>query len=191
MTAGPDERERPAALSLLRQYAEELAASLPGVLHRIRIRSGDAAIEAEWAVPSGAAGAIPAHVGYADHPAVAVASSNGSAPRRADSEHPAPGGHPATGQSKPTEQSEADGADHAVVTSPLVGTFYRAPEPGADPFVGIGDLVEPGQTVGIVEAMKLMNPIHAEVPGRVSDIHVANGHAVEYGQPLVSLAPLP
>jgi acetyl-CoA carboxylase biotin carboxyl carrier protein len=76
-----------------------------------------------------------------------------------------------------------------TVCSPLVGTFYRAPEPTARPFVEPGDLVLPGQQVGIVEAMKLMNAVHADAAGRVVEILVGDGDSVEYGQPLLVLEP--
>jgi len=71
-----------------------------------------------------------------------------------------------------------------VVTSPMVGTFYRAPSPGADPFVQIGDTVKEGQTICIIEAMKLLNEIESDAAGVIKEILVDNGQAVEYGQPL-------
>jgi len=71
-----------------------------------------------------------------------------------------------------------------VVTSPMVGTFYRAPSPGADPFVQVGDTVKEGQTICIIEAMKLLNEIESDKSGVVKEILVENGQAVEYGQPL-------
>jgi acetyl-CoA carboxylase biotin carboxyl carrier protein len=71
-----------------------------------------------------------------------------------------------------------------VVTSPMVGTFYRAPSPGADPFVQVGDSVKEGQTICIIEAMKLLNEIEADKAGVIKEILVENGQAVEYGQPL-------
>jgi acetyl-CoA carboxylase biotin carboxyl carrier protein len=71
-----------------------------------------------------------------------------------------------------------------VVTSPMVGTFYRAPSPGADPFVQVGDSVKEGQTICIIEAMKLLNEIESDQTGVVKEILVENGQAVEYGQPL-------
>jgi acetyl-CoA carboxylase biotin carboxyl carrier protein len=71
-----------------------------------------------------------------------------------------------------------------VVTSPMVGTFYRAPSPGADPFVQVGDTVKEGQTICIIEAMKLLNEIESDASGVVKEILVENGQAVEYGQPL-------
>ncbi|MGH8907102.1 MAG: acetyl-CoA carboxylase biotin carboxyl carrier protein [Egibacteraceae bacterium] len=84
---------------------------------------------------------------------------------------------------------EADVGLH-YICSPMVGTFYVAPEPGAKPFVVEGDMVEPGQPVGILEAMKLMNAIEADRAGRVAEILVPNATSVEYGQRLIALAPL-
>jgi acetyl-CoA carboxylase biotin carboxyl carrier protein len=75
-----------------------------------------------------------------------------------------------------------------VVTSPMVGTFYRAPSPGADPFVQVGDTVKEGQTLCIIEAMKLLNEIEADASGVIKEILVDNGQAVEYGQPLFVIA---
>ncbi len=77
------------------------------------------------------------------------------------------------------------------VESPMVGTFYRASEPGAAPFVEEGDVVGPGQTLCILEAMKLMNHVKAEVAGTVRRIAVGNGEPVEYGQLLFELEPAP
>ncbi|MGI6501964.1 MAG: acetyl-CoA carboxylase biotin carboxyl carrier protein [Anaerostipes sp.] len=71
------------------------------------------------------------------------------------------------------------------VTAPLVGTFYEAPSEGADPFVKVGDKVEAGQVIGIVEAMKLMNEVESEVSGTVVAVVAKNGEMVEYGQPLI------
>lgn len=77
-----------------------------------------------------------------------------------------------------------------VVTAPMVGTFYRVPAPDAPPYVEVGDMVEPGQPLCIIEAMKLMNEIEAEQRGRVRKILVANAQPVEYGQPLFILEPV-
>jgi acetyl-CoA carboxylase biotin carboxyl carrier protein len=76
------------------------------------------------------------------------------------------------------------------VESPMVGTFYRGPEPGAPPFVEEGDPVAPGQTLCILEAMKLMNAVKAEIEAIVTKIHVENASPVEYGQLLFELEPL-
>ena len=77
--------------------------------------------------------------------------------------------------------------DAVPLCSETVGVFYRAPEPGAEPFVSEGDLVAPGQQVGIVEAMKLMIPLKATHGGRVARILVADGQSVEHGQPVILL----
>ena len=71
-----------------------------------------------------------------------------------------------------------------IVESPLVGTFYAAPSEDAAPFVSVGDTVKKGQTLAIVEAMKLMNEIESDYDGTIAEIFVENGQAVEYGQPL-------
>ncbi|QUG99419.1 acetyl-CoA carboxylase biotin carboxyl carrier protein subunit [Saccharopolyspora erythraea] len=86
---------------------------------------------------------------------------------------------------------EAAGEDRAIrVVAPLVGTFYHAPSPGDAPFVEVGDVVEEGQQLGIIEAMKLMNPITADRPGRVRAIRVPDGDLVEFEQVLVELDPV-
>lgn len=84
----------------------------------------------------------------------------------------------------------APASNHKAVTSPMVGTFYRSPAPDADPFVEVGDLVEVGQTVCIIEAMKLMNEIEAEVKGRVVQILLDNAQPVEFGQKLFLIEPV-
>lgn len=75
-----------------------------------------------------------------------------------------------------------------VIESPLVGTFYVAPAEDAKPFVTVGDQVKKGQTLAIVEAMKLMNEIESEYDGTIAEVLVENGEAVEYGQPLFRIA---
>ena len=92
------------------------------------------------------------------------------------------------GEPTPTPAPETDGL--VRVEAPMVGTFYRAAEPGAPPFVEEGDIVEIGQTLCILEAMKLMNEIKAEVEGTVRIIHVGNAEPVEYGQLLFELEPV-
>lgn len=81
------------------------------------------------------------------------------------------------------------GEDLHLVKSPIVGTYYGAPSPGAEPFVEIGAHVDSGQTLCIVEAMKLMNEIESEVSGEVLRIFAENGQPVEYGQPLFGIRP--
>ncbi len=79
--------------------------------------------------------------------------------------------------------------DLHLVKSPIVGTFYGSPSPGAEPFVKIGGHVDTGQTLCIVEAMKLMNEIESDVSGEVLRVFVDNGQPVEYGQPLFGIRP--
>ncbi|MGK5740916.1 acetyl-CoA carboxylase biotin carboxyl carrier protein [Micromonospora sp. URMC 103] len=98
---------------------------------------------------------------------------------------PAAPPEPRPAAAPPVEQA----ADAMVVRSPIVGTFYRAPEPGAAPFVAVGDVVRPGQVIGIVEAMKLMNEVTADRAGRVAAVLADDGQPVEYDQPLVALDP--
>jgi acetyl-CoA carboxylase biotin carboxyl carrier protein len=80
---------------------------------------------------------------------------------------------------------EAEG--QTVVKSPIVGTFYRSPDPNAPPFVSVGDRVRVGQVLCIIEAMKLMNEIEAEVAGEVLKVHRENGQPVQYGDPLFTI----
>ena len=83
----------------------------------------------------------------------------------------------------------ADADTRHAITAPLVGTFYRAPQPGADPFVKEGDVVDASQTVAIVEAMKLMNQVAAGVAGKISEIVVEDGQWVEFEQVLMYVEP--
>jgi oxaloacetate decarboxylase alpha subunit len=89
------------------------------------------------------------------------------------------------------KKPEAESSENLVaITSPMVGTFYRAPAPDADPYVEMGDDVSVGQTVCIIEAMKLMNEIESETKGRIVRILVENAQPVEFGQKLFLLEPL-
>jgi acetyl-CoA carboxylase biotin carboxyl carrier protein len=104
---------------------------------------------------------------------------------------PAP---PAPGVAAPAAPAPAQPAPEAapapeghVIKSPMVGTFYRAPSPDAEPFVEVGDTVKAGQTVCIIEAMKLMNEIEADQDGVIKAILVENGQPVEYGESLIVL----
>lgn len=81
-------------------------------------------------------------------------------------------------------KAELPAADEKVIKSPLVGTFYAAPAENAEPFIKVGDQVQEGKVLGIVEAMKLMNEIESEFDGVIEKILVENGETVEYGQPL-------
>jgi acetyl-CoA carboxylase biotin carboxyl carrier protein len=87
----------------------------------------------------------------------------------------------------PTSSAPSADQDLHMITSPIVGTFYRSPSPTAEPFVKIGSNVEASSVVCIIEAMKLMNEIQAEASGEVVKIYVENGQPVEYGQPLFGI----
>ena len=80
-----------------------------------------------------------------------------------------------------------DGPELAIVKSPIVGTFYRTPEPGAKNFVEVGDAVKKGEVLCIIEAMKLMNEIDSEYDGEIVSIYVENGQAVQYGERLFAI----
>ena len=95
---------------------------------------------------------------------------------------PAPPGDPG-----PAAAPLAEASPPGAVTSPMVGTVFVAPEPGAPPFVAVGDAVAAGDTLFVIEAMKVMNPIRAPRAGTVTDIMVENGGPVEYGETLLIL----
>ncbi|MGD0264365.1 MAG: acetyl-CoA carboxylase biotin carboxyl carrier protein [Candidatus Methylomirabilota bacterium] len=101
--------------------------------------------------------------------------------------NPAPPAATASPLALPTAAAEASGL--IPVESPMVGTFYRALAPGAEPYVKEGDLIQKGTVVCIIEAMKLMNEIEAEVKGRVARILAENGQPVEFGQTLFLIEP--
>ncbi len=88
--------------------------------------------------------------------------------------------------SAPPSEAAAD-SDLFILKSPIVGTFYEAPSPGTPPFVKVGDSVKEGQVLCIIEAMKLMNEIEAEVSGVIAKMFVSNGSPVEYGMPLFGI----
>ncbi len=87
-------------------------------------------------------------------------------------------------EKKPEKVSEEKAASYYEVKSPIVGTFYRAPSPDAEPYVKVGDVVSSGQVLCIIEAMKLMNEIESEVSGKIVKILIDNAKPVEYGQTL-------
>jgi acetyl-CoA carboxylase biotin carboxyl carrier protein len=112
------------------------------------------------------------------HPATAVSSAS-----------PEPGASaavtPAIAPTPVVEEHE----DLSYIKSPIVGTFYRSPSPTSDPFVSVGDFVQKGTPVCIIEAMKLMNEIESEVAGEIVAILVQNGQPVEYGENLFAVRP--
>ena len=106
-----------------------------------------------------------------------------------DVSHPQGAAARALNQPAADTPAAADGAGVFFVASPMVGTFYRAPSPDTEPFVKVGDFVEKGSVVCIVEAMKLMNEIESEVAGEIVSIPVENGRPVEYGERLFAIRP--
>jgi acetyl-CoA carboxylase biotin carboxyl carrier protein len=94
---------------------------------------------------------------------------------------------PSAAAAAATAASEAADADLFIVKSPIVGTYYEAPSPGTPPFVKVGDSVKEGQVLCIIEAMKLMNEIEAEVSGVIAKMFVGNNSPVEYGMPLFGI----
>jgi len=97
---------------------------------------------------------------------------------------------PAAAPAAPAAAPAADeGGELAIVKSPIVGTFYRAAEPGAKAFASVGDVVRKGQVLCIIEAMKLMNEIDSEYDGEITSVYVENGQAVQYGERLFAIRP--
>jgi acetyl-CoA carboxylase biotin carboxyl carrier protein len=158
----------PQVLDALRDHVVALAgAGGPRPPARIRVEASGAAVELEWDVVGtdrGTSGAVAARPAPANVPATMPV---------------APPAEPA-----PAAPAAVDGH---VLTAPTVGVFYRAPEPGASPFVAEGDLVTAGQQVGIVEAMKLMIPVEADRGGRVAEVRCPDNSPVEFGAPLFVL----
>jgi acetyl-CoA carboxylase biotin carboxyl carrier protein len=101
---------------------------------------------------------------------------------------PAPTAAPPS-EGAPVLTAASEDVDLAIVKSPIVGTFYRAGEPGAKPFAEVGQTVRKGQVLCIIEAMKLMNEINADCDGDVVKVYVENGHAVQYGERLFAIKP--
>jgi acetyl-CoA carboxylase biotin carboxyl carrier protein len=131
---------------------------------RVRLRRESAVTEAAPAA------ATPAPAQAAEKPAAPAPAPSGPA-------------HPGTQATTAAAQDQ----DLHIISSPIVGTFYRSPSPTADAFVKIGSNVENDTVVCIIEAMKLMNEIQAEATGEVVKIYVENGQPVEYGQPLFGI----
>jgi acetyl-CoA carboxylase biotin carboxyl carrier protein len=132
----------------------------------LEIQEGEERVRITRAVASGAQGVIGAAAGSVTQ------VTAGAQPAPAVTVEPAPPAEP----------------EGHLVKSPMVGTFYRAASPGAKPFVDIGDSVQVGDTLCIIEAMKLMNEIESDKAGVVKQILAENGQPVEFGQPLVVIA---
>ncbi len=170
---GADELDE--ILTILRQQAIAVCDQASRTPVRVRAGAGDIFVEVAWSpTPAIASGAM---------------AGPGSGPAREPV--PVPGREqsrpePARAQIGPV-RAEPD-TDVHVLRAGTVGVFYRASEPGAKPFVAEGDTIVRGQQVAIIEAMKLMIPVEADVSGRVVELFVTDGTAVEHGEPLLAVA---
>ncbi len=117
---------------------------------------------------------------------VATVPQQAMAPMASNPAAPLQAGMPA---SMPVLTAADDELELSMVKSPIVGTFYRASEPAAKPYAEVGDTVKKGQVLCIIEAMKLMNEINAEIDGEVIKVYVENGQAVQYGERLFAIKP--
>jgi acetyl-CoA carboxylase biotin carboxyl carrier protein len=162
--------------------ARDLIRRLEGsTVQRLAVAAGDYRIEIERGAPAVASSAQPS--------GDAVGALPGGQPV-AGGPGPGPGVGPGARMASGVFTLE-DGADNRIpVLAPLVGTFYGAPQPGAKPFVQPGDTVEAGQTVCIVEAMKMMNEVVTREAGKVAEIAAENGEWVEFEQVLMYLEPI-
>ena len=158
-------------LDKIQRLLELVAASGMG---EVKVEEGDFKLTVRAKAPEAPA-APPAQVMYAAPPAAAPAAVP-QAPAAVSAQATTVGSDPAA--------EPGSGDDEALVLAPIVGTFYEAPSPDAGPFVAVGDRVEVGQPLCIIEAMKLMNEIQSEVAGTVTQILVQNSAPVEYDQPL-------
>lgn len=136
----------------------------------IEIHEGEESVRISRHRPVGAIGAPPPPAA-----AFAMPPQGAEVAPRSDAAPPAPGAAEPAAESLP--------AGH-IITSPMVGTFYQAPSPGSKPFVEVGQRVQVGDTVCIIEAMKILNQIEADRAGRIGAVLMENGQPVEYGQPL-------
>lgn len=139
---------------------------------RLKVDGHAAAQQVVFAAP-------PAPSGAAAPAAPVLPVSGSAAPAPVPAAAPAAAPEPATGPP----------AGSHVLTSPIVGTFYRAPSPQASPFVEVGSRVKKGQVLCIIEAMKLMNEIESDIDGEILEIYPQNAQAVEFGEPLFAIRP--
>lgn len=171
-------------LDALCRSVMDLARGAPKPPLRIKLQHGHMTVELEWpegvlgvpGTPPGPPGPGPGPgvgPGPGSHPAPAATCG----PAVPEADHPSPVPPPEEGM--------------RYLLAPTVGTFYHSPEPGAPPFVAVGDVVRQGQPVGILEVMKLMSPVEAVTGGRVTEILVPDARPVEFEQRLIALEPLP
>ena len=162
---GPETADVAADLAAMCHHVADLARTRPEPPSRIRLEHLGTALEIEWTAP------VLEKNAPASGPVVGSEAVESSSPR--------------------TDSVAADAADDGLqrVCAPMIGTFYHSPEPGAPPFVAVGDSVVPGQRIGILEVMKMMSPVEAQVAGIVREVLVPDGGAVEFQQPLIVVEP--
>jgi acetyl-CoA carboxylase biotin carboxyl carrier protein len=172
----------------VRLTALDLIASLPERPSRLRVRAAGVSVDLDWRVTAPTPVPPP--------PPLVVDSADRQAPNATVDGRPHATGS-VNGSVHSTANGTLNGAGNGgqrsswhVVHAPAIGTFYHAPEPGKPPFVRPGAVVEAGQQVGIIEAMKLMLPVEADRTGRVVDVLVPDGQPVQYGEPLIELGPV-
>ncbi|GAC1384673.1 MAG: acetyl-CoA carboxylase biotin carboxyl carrier protein [Herpetosiphon sp.] len=165
-----DERREPLLTDDIRELLKLMQAS---DLAEVLIERGDARVHIKRVLPQPQLVQMVAGQPATQSPVVPVQQLPGSA----------------TPALLPTEQPLPLPA-RETVTAPMVGTFYASPSPKDPPYVRVGDEVRPGDVVGLIEAMKIMNEIECEVNGRIAEVLVTNGQAVEYGQLLLLIEPM-
>jgi acetyl-CoA carboxylase biotin carboxyl carrier protein len=154
--------EAGAVLEAVCRSVTELARAAPEPPRRIRMQDGQTTVEVEWPDPLPAPAVAPA--------AVAVGGAAAAAPDGGPAAEP--------------------GTALGYVRAPMVGTFYHASAPDAAPFVRVGDVVQQGQPVGLLEAMKMMSTVTADLGGRVVEVLAGNAQRVEFDEPLIALEPV-
>lgn len=166
-------------------------ANLSDDIQELQIKYGDIEL-AMSRTPGGLNRPAPAPEATAAPAAAPATSPAEQVPAQQAPAQEEPASAPAAQEPAAQEEPKASGApavEGETVTAPMVGTYYASPKPGADPFVKVGDEVEVGQVLCIVEVMKLMNNIEAKFAGTVKEILVDNEDAVEHGQPLMIIEP--
>jgi acetyl-CoA carboxylase biotin carboxyl carrier protein len=166
--------ESPPVLADVEAAAGRLWAELTPAPAAVTVRHGGIEVRLETAPAPAPAAPPPAATGPSPAPAPA-------------SPAPPAGPGPAVAAG-PAGNGAAAPVAARHVRAPLVGVFYRTPSPGEPPFVEVGDWIEPGQQVGIIEAMKMMVPVESDTAGRVTEILAEHGEPVEYDRPLVAVA---
>ena len=171
---------QPADLEAMCHHVAELARTRPEAPSRIRVEHLGTALEIEWPSPVDRGAST------------AAGSSQGSDSGHGSGSGQGPGSGAGAAAESAASQADPPAAGDGLqrVCAPMIGTFFHAPEPGAPPFVSVGDTVVPGQQIGILEVMKMMSPVEAHVAGIVREILVADGSSVEFQQPLLAVEPV-